>query len=141
MFDCAKMDYVGYWLMFIISLQIFFNPCLVPRLVLPARVFPKPHLFLGRPVERAALIPRFFSHQGLEMIPKDCWATHALAHVMEMEGRQDEGIEFMSKTQDDWVVRVSSCENQYILNFRFISCLVRYIIKYSCRPTLRDASW
>ena len=75
-------------------------------------------------MEGAALISRFFfCLQGLEMIPKDCWATHALAHVMEMEGRQDEGIEFMSKTQDDWVVRVSFCENQYILNFEFISFL------------------
>ena len=84
---------------------------------------------------------RAFFLQGLEMIPKDCWATHALAHVMEMEGRQAEGIEFMSKTQDDWVVRVSFCENQYILNFGFISGLVRNIVKYSCRRTLRDASW
>jgi len=42
--------------------------------------------------------------KGLELIPKDTWATHALAHVMEMEGRQDEGIEFMSQTQDDWKV-------------------------------------
>ena len=141
MFDCAKIDFVVYWLMFIISLQIFFNPCLVPRFVSPARVFPNPHLSLGKSVEDAALIPPPFFPQGLEMIPKDCWATHALAHVMEMEGRQDEGIEFMSKTQDDWVVCASSSENQYSLNFGFISCLVRYIVKYSCRPTLRDASW
>lgn len=53
------------------------------------------------------------ARKGLEMIPKDCWATHALAHVMEMEGRQDEGIEFMSKTQDDWV----SCESLSSHNF------------------------
>lgn len=47
------------------------------------------------------------ARKGLELIPKDTWATHALAHVMEMEGRQDEGIEFMSKTQDNW----KSCES------------------------------
>ncbi|XP_022806071.1 tetratricopeptide repeat protein 38-like, partial [Stylophora pistillata] len=33
------------------------------------------------------------ARKGLELIPKDTWATHALAHVLEMEGRQDEGIE------------------------------------------------
>ncbi|XGW12334.1 hypothetical protein V3C99_013217 [Haemonchus contortus] len=32
----------------------------------------------------------------------DCWATHARAHVMLMEGRIDEGIQFMESTVDDW---------------------------------------
>jgi len=53
------------------------------------------------------------ARKGLELIPKDTWATHALAHVMEMEGRQDEGIEFMSQTQDDW----KSCESLACHNF------------------------
>lgn len=42
--------------------------------------------------------------QGLERIPKDGWAAHALAHVYEMEGRADEGIARMSKTVQDWSV-------------------------------------
>ncbi|EDO49617.1 predicted protein [Nematostella vectensis] len=41
--------------------------------------------------------------RGLELAPTDCWATHARAHVLEMTGRQDEGIAFMSKTLNDWV--------------------------------------
>ncbi|XP_078383776.1 tetratricopeptide repeat protein 38-like [Oculina patagonica] len=53
------------------------------------------------------------ARKGLELIPKDTWATHALAHVMEMEGRQDEGIEFMSKTRDDW----APCESLASHNF------------------------
>jgi hypothetical protein len=36
----------------------------------------------------------------------DAWATHALAHVFEMTGKQDEGIEFMSKTEKEWNVRI-----------------------------------
>lgn len=53
------------------------------------------------------------ARKGLEMIPKDAWATHALAHVMEMEGRQDEGIEFMTQTEDNW----KSCEPMACHNF------------------------
>ena len=49
-----------------------------------------------------------FFKQGLELIPKDTWATHALAHVMEMEGRQDEGIEFMNQTVENWKVHFTS---------------------------------
>lgn len=38
----------------------------------------------------------------------DAWSTHALAHVYEMKGWQDEGIGFMSKTLNDWQVNVLS---------------------------------
>ena len=44
--------------------------------------------------------------QGLELNPKDCWSTHAEAHVIEMEGRQDDGIAFLSKTMNDWTVKL-----------------------------------
>ncbi|MBI07699.1 MAG: hypothetical protein CMM54_12015 [Rhodospirillaceae bacterium] len=32
----------------------------------------------------------------------DCWARHALAHVMEMEGRQAEGAQFMEESAAHW---------------------------------------
>ncbi|XP_013774290.1 tetratricopeptide repeat protein 38-like isoform X2 [Limulus polyphemus] len=44
------------------------------------------------------------SRKGLELNPKDAWATHALAHVLEMEGRTNEGIAFMSSTVKNWEV-------------------------------------
>ncbi|PIO61432.1 hypothetical protein TELCIR_17046, partial [Teladorsagia circumcincta] len=40
--------------------------------------------------------------KALNMHRFDCWATHARAHVMLMEGRIDEGIQFMESTVDDW---------------------------------------
>ncbi|XP_067123043.1 LOW QUALITY PROTEIN: tetratricopeptide repeat protein 38-like [Centruroides vittatus] len=40
---------------------------------------------------------------GLEMNSKDAWATHALAHVYEMEGRVTDGINLFSSTESDWV--------------------------------------
>ncbi|VDL71749.1 unnamed protein product [Nippostrongylus brasiliensis] len=39
---------------------------------------------------------------ALELNRFDCWATHARAHVMLMNGRVDEGIRFMESTVDDW---------------------------------------
>jgi tetratricopeptide (TPR) repeat protein len=42
------------------------------------------------------------ARRGLRRNEKDGWATHALAHVLEMEGRAQEGIAFMSQTVTDW---------------------------------------
>jgi tetratricopeptide (TPR) repeat protein len=34
--------------------------------------------------------------------PRDAWATHALAHVMETANRHDEGVAFLKSTRADW---------------------------------------
>lgn len=34
--------------------------------------------------------------------PDDVWATHAVAHVYEMRGQVDRGIEFMTSTEPNW---------------------------------------
>jgi tetratricopeptide (TPR) repeat protein len=34
--------------------------------------------------------------------PRDVWATHALAHVFEMQGSQRDGIAFLGDSVDDW---------------------------------------
>ena len=40
--------------------------------------------------------------RAIELEPDDCWAQHAIAHVMEMQARQAEGIAFMESRQDHW---------------------------------------
>lgn len=42
------------------------------------------------------------AQKGLERNAKDGWASHALAHVFEMDNRPDEGIHFMKRTERDW---------------------------------------
>lgn len=45
-----------------------------------------------------------YALKGLELNKNDAWATHALAHVFEMTGQQNKGIETMLKTEADWSV-------------------------------------
>lgn len=40
--------------------------------------------------------------RALEIEPRDPWAVHAVAHVCEMNGRVDEGIEWLTSRVADW---------------------------------------
>jgi hypothetical protein len=39
---------------------------------------------------------------ALEIDPADFWGAHAVAHVMEMQGRQREGIDLLAKLEQHW---------------------------------------
>jgi tetratricopeptide (TPR) repeat protein len=39
---------------------------------------------------------------ALAIDPTDAWSTHALAHVMEMEGRSQEGADFLRSSTSSW---------------------------------------
>jgi len=40
--------------------------------------------------------------RALDLNRRDPWAVHAVAHVMEMQGRGDDGIEWLESRRDDW---------------------------------------
>jgi tetratricopeptide (TPR) repeat protein len=40
--------------------------------------------------------------RAVEIDPEDLWGTHALAHVMEMQGRTAEGIAFLGEMERHW---------------------------------------
>jgi hypothetical protein len=42
------------------------------------------------------------ARRAVELEPRDGWAHHAMAHVMEMEGRQQDGIDWMRANQAGW---------------------------------------
>lgn len=39
---------------------------------------------------------------AVEIEPRDCWAHHAVAHVMEMQGRRRDGIAWMRAREREW---------------------------------------
>jgi tetratricopeptide (TPR) repeat protein len=43
-----------------------------------------------------------FGRDALNLNPRDAWATHALAHVMETGNRHEEGISFLKSTREHW---------------------------------------
>jgi tetratricopeptide (TPR) repeat protein len=43
-----------------------------------------------------------FGRQALARNPRDAWATHALAHVMETANRHEEGVAFLKSTRAQW---------------------------------------
>ena len=43
-----------------------------------------------------------FGHGAIELEPFDCWAHHAVAHVLEMQDRADEGIHWMTEREPFW---------------------------------------
>lgn len=48
--------------------------------------------------ERAEAMGR----EAVSLEPLDCWAHHAVAHVMEMQGRAKDGIDWMQSRQPHW---------------------------------------
>lgn len=40
--------------------------------------------------------------RAVALNPKDTWAIHAVGHVMEMQGRLEEGVAWFSERSDDW---------------------------------------
>jgi tetratricopeptide (TPR) repeat protein len=42
------------------------------------------------------------ARRALELEPRDAWAVHAAVHVMEMQGRIDDGIAHLTTSEADW---------------------------------------
>ncbi|WP_217352312.1 tetratricopeptide repeat protein [Ruegeria sp. HKCCA6707] len=43
-----------------------------------------------------------FGREAVERDPLDCWAQHAVAHVLEMQGRAEDGIAWMASREPHW---------------------------------------
>ena len=42
------------------------------------------------------------AERSVAMNPKDTWGVHALAHCLEMQGKPDEGVKFMTSCEEHW---------------------------------------
>lgn len=55
---------------------------------------------------------RHSAEKALSLNERDAWATHALAHVFEMDCQPDQGIAMMSKTVQNWeTCNLLACHN------------------------------
>jgi tetratricopeptide (TPR) repeat protein len=43
-----------------------------------------------------------YGRRAVAIQPRDSWAIHAVAHVMEMENRLQEGIDWLNERREDW---------------------------------------
>ncbi len=43
-----------------------------------------------------------FGRKAVAMEPRDCWAVHAVAHTLQMEGRAQETIDWLEKMEAHW---------------------------------------
>jgi len=48
-----------------------------------------------------------------DLDPRDAWATHAVAHVYEMEGRLEDGVAWLDRTWDHWIEGVFGVHNAW----------------------------
>jgi len=55
------------------------------------------YFWLGRPRDMVASVERV-----VPLDPADLWATHAVAHIMEMQDRHDEGIAWLGELEPHW---------------------------------------
>lgn len=53
------------------------------------------------------------ARHALDLEPRDAWAVHAAVHVMEMQGRIDEGITFLTAREADWAPGNSFAYHNY----------------------------
>lgn len=56
--------------------------------------------------------------KAIERNPADLWAAHAVTHVMEMQGRPREGIQWIADLQDQW----HDCNN-FVFHVSWHECL------------------
>jgi tetratricopeptide (TPR) repeat protein len=92
--------------------------------------YDQPHMTLGFVLGMYAFTLEEIHHfqeaekigrEALKINPRDTWAVHAVNHVMEMEGRQKEGIQFLTSTVQDWKhSRVLCCHNFWHLCLHYI---------------------
>jgi len=49
--------------------------------------------------------------RAVDLDPEDTWAIHSVAHVLEMQGRHQEGIEWIDRNADEWDGKIHSFAN------------------------------